>query len=91
MYDSAVGPLAQARDAAQREEEDECADHNLRKVTIKRKKKGLRSSTKMDFLRLRTDSYLARMHVYLTRTSKEMHMDPDVFVCPIPSTYVRMQ
>ena len=41
------------------------------------------SSTKMDFMRLRTDSYLARMHVYLAQTSKEMHMDPDVLVCPI--------
>ncbi len=47
-YDSAVGPLAQARDTAQQEEEEERADHNLRRVTIKRRKKGLRSSTKMD-------------------------------------------
>ncbi len=49
------------------------------------------SSTKMDFMRLRTDSYLARMHVYLAQTSKEMHMDPDVLVCPILSTYIGMQ
>ena len=48
LYDSAIGPFAQARDAAQREEEEEHADHNLRKVTIKRRKKGLHSSTKMD-------------------------------------------
>jgi hypothetical protein len=89
---TAVGPFSQARNAARQEEEEECADHNLRKVSpIKRRKKGLRSSTKMNFMRLRTESYLAQMHVYLTRTSKEMHMDPDVLVCPIPSTYVRMQ
>jgi hypothetical protein len=73
------------------QEEDKHADHNLRRVTIKRRKKGLASSTKMDFMRLRTDSYLAQMHVYLARTSKEMHMDPDVLVCPIPSTYVGKQ
>jgi hypothetical protein len=36
LYDSAVSPFAQARDAAQQEEEDERADHNLRKVTINR-------------------------------------------------------
>jgi hypothetical protein len=59
LYNSAVGPLAQARDAAQGEEEDKHADHNLRRVTIKRMKKGLSSNTKMDFMRLRTDSYLA--------------------------------
>ncbi len=49
LYNSAVGPFAQARDAAQQEEEEEHADPNLRKVTIKRRKKGLHSSTKMDF------------------------------------------
>ncbi len=42
-------------------------------------------------MRLRTDSYLSQMHVYLARTSKEMHMDPDVSICPILSTYVGMQ
>jgi hypothetical protein len=51
LYDCAVGPFAQARDAAQQVEEEESADHNLRKVTFKRRKKGLRSSTKMDFMR----------------------------------------
>jgi hypothetical protein len=35
----AVGPSAQARDAARQEEEEERADPNLRKVTIKRRKK----------------------------------------------------
>ncbi len=49
LYDCAVGPFAQARDTAQREEEEEHADHNWRKVTSKRRKKGLCSSTKMDF------------------------------------------
>jgi hypothetical protein len=48
LYNSAVGPSAQARDTAQREEEEEHADHNLRKMTIKRRKKRLCSSTKMD-------------------------------------------
>jgi hypothetical protein len=47
----AVGPFAQAIDKAQQEEEEEHADHNLRKVTFERRKKGLRSSTKMDFMR----------------------------------------
>jgi hypothetical protein len=42
-------------------------------------------------MRLRTNSFLAQMHVYLAQTSKEMHMDPDVSVCPIPSTYAGMQ
>jgi hypothetical protein len=46
-------------DAAQQEEEEERADPNLRKVTIKRRKKGLGISTKMDFMRLRNGSYLA--------------------------------
>jgi hypothetical protein len=49
LYNSAVGPFAQASDAAQQEEEEERADPNLRKVTIERGKKGLCSSTKMDF------------------------------------------
>ncbi len=79
MYDSAIGPFAQARDAAQQEEEEEHADPNRRKVTIKRRKKGLRSNTKMDFIRLRNDSYLAQMNVFLSRSSKEIHMTSDVF------------
>jgi hypothetical protein len=41
LYNSAIGSFAEARDAAQQEEEEERADHNLRKVTIKRRKKGL--------------------------------------------------
>jgi hypothetical protein len=90
-YDSAVGPLAQARDAAQRVEEDKHADHNLRRVTIERRKKGLCSSTEIDFMRLRTDFYLARMHVYLTWTSKKMHMNRDVFGLSNTSTYIGMQ
>ncbi len=49
LYDSAVGSFAQARDEAQQDKEEERADPNLRKVTIKRRKKGLHSSTKMDF------------------------------------------
>jgi hypothetical protein len=59
MQEIAVGPSAQARDATQQEEEEECVNPNLRKETIKRRKKRLRSSTKMDFTRLRNDSYLA--------------------------------
>jgi hypothetical protein len=51
LYDCAVGPFAQASDTAQGEEEEEHADHNLRKVTFERRKKGLRSSTIMDFMR----------------------------------------
>ncbi len=49
MQLNVVGPFVQARDAAQQEEEEERADSNLRKVTIKRRKKGLRNSTIMDF------------------------------------------
>jgi hypothetical protein len=41
-----MGPLAQARDTARQEEEEELAYHNLRRVTIERRKKGLHSSTK---------------------------------------------
>jgi hypothetical protein len=51
----AVGPSAKARDAAQQEEEEERADLNLTYVTIERRKKGLCSSTKMDFMSLRLD------------------------------------
>jgi hypothetical protein len=51
LYDSVVGSSAQARDAALQEEEEERADPNWKKVTIKRRKKGLGSSTKMDFMR----------------------------------------
>ncbi len=50
-YKSAVGPYAQARDAAWQEEEEEHADPNLRQVTMERRKKGLHSSTKIDFMR----------------------------------------
>ncbi len=74
----AVDPSAQARDAAQQEEEEEHADPNLRKVTIERKKKGLHGSTKIDFMRLRNDSYLAWMYVYLSQSSKEIHMTSDM-------------
>jgi hypothetical protein len=48
----AIGPFAQARDAAQQEEGEEHVDPNLRKVTIKRGKKGLHRSTKMDFMKV---------------------------------------
>jgi hypothetical protein len=50
-YNCAIGPFAQARDTARQEVEEERADHNLRKVTSKRRKKGLHNSTKMDFMR----------------------------------------
>jgi hypothetical protein len=58
-YYSAVGTFTQARDAAQQEEEDEHADSNLRKVTIESMKKDVARSTKMDFISIRNDSYLA--------------------------------
>jgi hypothetical protein len=41
LYNSAVGPFAQARDAAQQEEEEEHADHNLRKSDYQEKEKGV--------------------------------------------------
>jgi hypothetical protein len=53
------GLSAQARDTAQKEEKEEHADFNLRKVAVQRRKKGLRSSTKRIFIRLRNDSKLA--------------------------------
>jgi hypothetical protein len=56
LYDSAVGSFAQARDAAQQEEEEEHTDFNLKKVTIKSSKRGVASSTNMDFMRLRNGS-----------------------------------
>jgi hypothetical protein len=31
------------------------------------------------------------MHVYLTRTSKEMHMDPDLFGLSDTSPYIGIQ
>jgi hypothetical protein len=40
LYDCAIGPFAQARDTAQQEEEEERADHNLRKVTFDEGKRG---------------------------------------------------
>jgi hypothetical protein len=67
LDDSAIGPFAQAMDAAQQEEEEERADPNLTKMTIKRRKTGLCSSTEMDFMRLRYGSYLAQMNVFLLR------------------------
>jgi hypothetical protein len=42
-------------------------------------------------MRVETDSYQAQMHVYLAWTSKEMHMNPDVFGLSNTSTYVGMQ
>ncbi len=48
-------------------------------MTINIKKKVLHSITIMDFIRLRTDSFLARMNVYLSQSSKEIHMTSDVF------------
>jgi hypothetical protein len=92
LYYSAVGPSAQARDTARHEEEDEHADPNLRKVTIKRSKKGLRSSTKMDFYESRNQSYLAQINVYLSWSSKEICMTSDVsHLSNTKSTYVGMQ
>ncbi len=51
LYNCAVGPVAQARDTARQEKEEERADHNMRKMTVERRKKGLHSSTKIDFMR----------------------------------------
>jgi hypothetical protein len=47
---------AQARDTAWQEEEEEHAHSNLRRMTVWRRKKGLHSSTKRIFMRLRNDS-----------------------------------
>ncbi len=38
-----------------------------------------------------TDSYQAQMHVYLTQTSREMHMNPDVFGLSNTSPYIGIQ
>ena len=53
-YDCAVGPFAHASDTAQKGEEEERADINLRKVTIERRKKGLHRCTNMDFYEMLT-------------------------------------
>ncbi len=58
LYNSAIGPFAQPRDAAQQVEEKEHAHPNLKEVTGERRKKGLRTSTKMDFLSLKKMSLL---------------------------------
>jgi hypothetical protein len=99
-----VGPFAQDRDEAQQEEEEEHADSNLRKVTFKRRKKGLRSSTKMDFMRLRNGSYQAWMNLFLLQSSKELkhvftkhirgnavlHWDDDVASLPPHNLMMRL-
>ncbi len=41
LYDSAVGPFAQPRDAAQQVEEEEHAHPNLRKGDCQEKEKGV--------------------------------------------------
>jgi hypothetical protein len=56
QHDPSVSSSAQARDAAHREEEEECADHTWEKWLFERRKKGLYSSIKMDFIRLRNGS-----------------------------------
>ena len=50
-------------------------------------RKGLLESTKMDFMRLRLNDALGGdFH----REYLSIRLDPDVLVCPIPSTYVEM-
>jgi hypothetical protein len=51
----------------------------MRKVTIERRNKGLHISTKMDFMRVKNDYYLAQMNEFLSQSSKEIHMTSDVF------------
>jgi hypothetical protein len=47
----AVGPFAQARDAARQEENEAHADPNLRKVTVREGKRGCIVAPKLIFMR----------------------------------------
>ncbi len=40
---------------------------------------------------MRLDSYKAKMHVYLAQSSKEMHINPDMFGLPNTKPYEGMQ
>jgi hypothetical protein len=53
---TAVGPFAQARNAAQKEDKEKRAHSNWKKVTVQEWQKGVASSTKMDYMRLRNGS-----------------------------------
>jgi hypothetical protein len=54
-YHIAVGHFAQARDAAQQEEEEKSAHPNLRKLTIKRSKRWCCSYIKKEIMSLTLD------------------------------------
>ncbi len=75
----AVGPFAQARDAAQQEGEEEHLIRTWEKWLWREGKRGYVVAPKWIFMRLRHDSYLARMNVYLSWSSKKIHMTSDVF------------
>jgi hypothetical protein len=53
------------------------------KSTGEGRKRSLAKKTKLDFMSFKTNSYKARMHVFLTWISKEKCMDPDKSVCLI--------
>ncbi len=67
----------------------------MNKIYCWRKEKGVCIEHQNGFCELltkpKTDSCKAWMYVYLARISKEMHMNCDVSICPIPDTYVGMQ
>ncbi len=61
------------------------------KLLVKERKKGFAKNTKINFMSFKTDSCKAWMYVYLTRISKEMHMNCDVSICLILVSYVGTQ
>ncbi len=69
---TAVGPFAQARDAAGREEEEECADSTWKKWLFESGKKGLLVAPKKIFISIRNESYRAWVNVFLIWSSIEI-------------------
>ncbi len=54
-------------------------------------KRGLHRAPNWILWSFKTDSCEARMYVCLVRTSKEMHMKCDMWVCPVRASYVGIQ
>ncbi len=82
-------PFAQARDTAQREEEEEHTDSTpWKKLRLWECEKSLASSTKMDFMRLLTmlEWEPSRLIESIDRSSWNLTF----LVSPIPSTYIGM-
>ncbi len=70
---------------------EEHAAFKRTKLLLKETRKGFVEKTNMDFMRIKTDSCMAQMYVYLAWISKEVHMNHDVSVCLILVTYIGTQ